>query len=134
MYFKKYMYSCGKFVRITAHYNLWGQTLTFGDKLWFSKSGISMTRIVVFIRSRIFLMKAYYHKFWFFLNRISHLETHAIMYGVGKIHRALISFLHFELECLNSTLFCADFRTWFRVTWDEWLSYIFFTAEKFIKK
>ena len=29
MYFKKYMTSCGKFVRMTAHYNLWGQTLIF---------------------------------------------------------------------------------------------------------
>ena len=40
MNFKDYMYSCGKFVRITARHNLWGQTLTFGDKVWFSKSGI----------------------------------------------------------------------------------------------
>ena len=56
MYFKKYMTSCGKFVRMTAHYNLWG----------FSKSGTSMTRIVVFIRSRIFLMKSYHPKFQLF--------------------------------------------------------------------
>ena len=38
-----------------TNFDVWEQTLIF-------KSGISMTRIVVFIRLRIFLMKAYHPK------------------------------------------------------------------------
>ena len=76
------MYSCGKFVRITAHYNLWGQTLIF-EKWDFNGKNSCFYKV-----PNVFNV----FNFSFFKNRISHLDTHAISYGVGKIHRALISF------------------------------------------